>query len=110
MAEPGGICISRHVHDHVKQKLKLHFEYLGEQEVKNIAEPVRAYKVSQDAAAIFQDKSQDEDTEKATYSVGWAPMSGLAFVYELEESETTDSTDAVVQKTRAQGLSIVWQF
>ncbi len=45
LAEPGGICISRPVYDQVKQKLKLHFEYMGEQQVKNIAEPVRAYQV-----------------------------------------------------------------
>ncbi|MBW2251374.1 MAG: tetratricopeptide repeat protein, partial [Deltaproteobacteria bacterium] len=45
LAEPGGICISRGVCDHVKKKLKLGFEYLGEHAVKNIAEPVRVYKV-----------------------------------------------------------------
>ena len=45
LAEPGGICVSRHVYDHVRQKLKIHFEYMGEQQVKNIAEPVRAYQV-----------------------------------------------------------------
>ncbi len=45
LAEPGGICVSRAVYDQVKQKLKLHFEYMGEREVKNIAEPLRAYRV-----------------------------------------------------------------
>ena len=45
LAEPGGICISRSGYDQVKNKLKLEFEYLGEQQVKNIAEPVRAYQV-----------------------------------------------------------------
>ena len=45
LAEPGGICISRPVYDQVKQKLKHHYEYMGEQKVKNIAEPVRAYQV-----------------------------------------------------------------
>ena len=45
LAEPGGICVSRHVYDHVRQKLKLNFEYMGEQQAKNIAEPVRAYQV-----------------------------------------------------------------
>jgi len=45
LSEPGGICISRGVCDHVKKKLKLGFEYLGEHSVKNIAEPVRVYKV-----------------------------------------------------------------
>src|SRR5207249_1453505 len=45
VAEPGGICISGSVHDHVKNKLPLEHEYLGEQTVKNIAEPVRVYRV-----------------------------------------------------------------
>ena len=45
LADPGGICISRNVHDQVKSRLNLEYEYLGEHEVKNIAEPVRAYRV-----------------------------------------------------------------
>ena len=62
LAEPGGICISRPVYDQVKQKLKLHFEYMGEQQVKNIAEAVRAYQVLTkpgDAAhRVVQEKSK----------------------------------------------------
>ena len=58
----------------------------------------------------IEDVSQDEDTDRATYAIAWAPMSGLAFVYELEASETTDSTSAVVEKTSAMALSTVWQF
>jgi len=45
IADPGGVCISRNTYDHVKDKLELEFEYLGEHEVKNIKEPVRVYKV-----------------------------------------------------------------
>ncbi len=45
LADPGGICISRNVYDQVQSRLPLHFEYLGEKIVKNIPEPVRAYKV-----------------------------------------------------------------
>ncbi len=37
LAEPGGICISRGVHDHIRRKLPYGFEDLGEQSVKNIA-------------------------------------------------------------------------
>src|SRR5262245_8772077 len=40
LAEPGGICIAGTVYDQVKTKLGLGYKYLGEQEVKNIAEPV----------------------------------------------------------------------
>ncbi len=45
LSDPGGICISRNTYDHVKDKLDLGFEYLGEQDVKNIKEPIRVYKV-----------------------------------------------------------------
>jgi len=45
LAEGGGICVSGTAFDQVKNKLKLGYEYLGEHSVKNIAEPVRVYKV-----------------------------------------------------------------
>jgi len=45
LAEPGGVCISAKVHDEVRDRLDLSFEDLGEQEIKNIARPIRAYKV-----------------------------------------------------------------
>src|SRR5215469_3587580 len=40
LADPGGICISATVHDQIKGKLTLSYQDLGEQQVKNIAEPV----------------------------------------------------------------------
>ncbi len=45
LAEGGGICISRTAFDQLKNKLDVGYEYLGEHSVKNIAEPVRVYKV-----------------------------------------------------------------
>ncbi len=51
LADPGGICISRNVYDQVQSRLPLHFEYLGEKIVKNIPEPVRAYKVLSEPGA-----------------------------------------------------------
>jgi len=45
LAEPGGICISGRVYDQVENKLDFNYEYMGEQEVKNIAKPVRIYRV-----------------------------------------------------------------
>lgn len=45
LSEGGSICISGSVYDQVKNKLGLEYDYLGEQTVKNIPEPVRAYRV-----------------------------------------------------------------
>ncbi len=45
LAEAGGICISGTVYDHIKNKLTLGYEYVGEQSVKNIKEPIRVYRV-----------------------------------------------------------------
>jgi adenylate cyclase len=45
LAEAGGICISGTVYDQVVTKLPLTYKFLGPQTVKNIARPVRAYRV-----------------------------------------------------------------
>jgi adenylate cyclase len=52
LAEPGGICVSRPVMEHVKQKVALDFEPRGEEKLKNIAETVSVYRVRLDIAAV----------------------------------------------------------
>ncbi len=51
LAEPGGISVSGSVHEQVKDKLDLRFDDTGPQEVKNIDEPVRVYRISLDGEA-----------------------------------------------------------
>jgi len=51
LAEPGGICISRAVHGQVRGKVDLAFKDLGEQQVKNIPEPLQVFRVLFDIAA-----------------------------------------------------------
>jgi adenylate cyclase len=46
LAEPGGICVSARVQEDAAGKLDLAFEDMGEQALKNIARPVRAYRVA----------------------------------------------------------------
>src|SRR5499427_6569790 len=45
LAEPGGICVSARVQEDAAGRLDLTFEDIGEQQLKNIARPVRAYRV-----------------------------------------------------------------
>ncbi len=48
LAEPGGICVSRTVRNHARDKVQFGFEDLGERTVKNIARPLRVFRVSWD--------------------------------------------------------------
>src|SRR5450631_4321298 len=52
IAEPGGICISSSAYDQVRGKVGVEFADLGEQSLKNIARPVRAYAVVQDGLGV----------------------------------------------------------
>src|SRR5215831_13157313 len=49
IAEPGGICISSSAHDQVRGKVPVDFTDLGEQTLKNIARPIRAYAIGLNA-------------------------------------------------------------
>jgi adenylate cyclase len=45
LAEPGGICLAGAAHEQVRDKLDFDFEDVGEEQVKNIARPIRVYRV-----------------------------------------------------------------
>ena len=51
LAEPGGICVSARVQEDAAGKVDLAFEDLGEQALKNIARPIRAYRIATDAVS-----------------------------------------------------------
>ena len=46
MAEPGGICLSGDAYRQVRGKVEADFEDLGERKVKNLAEPLRVYRIA----------------------------------------------------------------
>src|SRR6266513_5731457 len=64
LAEPGGVCLARNVYNQIKGKLDLELEHLGEQQVKNIAEPVTVYRV------VFGDKATALVTPEVPLKVG----------------------------------------
>jgi adenylate cyclase len=70
LAEAGGICISGTAYDQVENKLSLGYKYLGEQAVKNIAKPVRVYRVLMEAEAagkvIGEKKAKPIQWQRAT--------------------------------------------
>jgi len=64
LADPGGICISRTAYDQIEDKLPFGYEYLGEKRVKNIAKPVRAYKVLLEPEGEAQTIGQEERADR----------------------------------------------
>ena len=51
LADPGGICIARNIHNQVKGKLAFRFAPMGRQRLKNIAEPIETWRVLPDGTA-----------------------------------------------------------
>jgi adenylate cyclase len=70
LSEAGGICISGTAYDQVENKLSVGYEYLGEQAVKNIAKPVRVYRVLMEPEAagkvIGEKKAKPRQWQMAT--------------------------------------------
>src|SRR5882672_9859218 len=67
LAIPGGICISGTVYDQVENKLPFAYEYVGEQAVKNIAKPVRVYRITDEESSGHQVASQKSLIERHTF-------------------------------------------
>jgi TolB-like protein/class 3 adenylate cyclase len=62
LSDPGGICISASVYEQIKHKLRLDCDDLGDQMVKNIAEPVRVHRVRLGPKAIRQPSTNRVET------------------------------------------------
>jgi adenylate cyclase len=78
LAEPGGICVSGVVQDQVSSKLGLNFADLGEQQVKNIAKPVRVLRVMLDEAPAAPRKSRG--FARRHWRGGALSLTGLAII------------------------------
>ncbi|MGA8402653.1 MAG: adenylate/guanylate cyclase domain-containing protein [Stellaceae bacterium] len=61
LADGGGICVSRGVRDHLRQRANLVFEDLGEQLVKNIAHPIRAFRLHVDNTSPLELEPQGDE-------------------------------------------------
>jgi len=97
IAEPGGICISSSAHDQVRDKLELRFIDLGEQTLKNIARPIRAYAVVRDGLGARASSIPPSPAAAPHVSIVVLPFANMGgdpeqdyFVDGVTESLTTD--------------------
>jgi len=78
LAEPGGICISAVVRDHIGTKLPLSFADLGEQQVKNITQPIKAFSVKSDTSPTATSVAGSSLTLPDKPSIAVLPFANLS--------------------------------
>ncbi len=76
LAEPGGVWVSQNVFGHVQGKVHLAFEDQGEQRLKNIAEPVRLYKISR--SAFSHEAAPTKESTSGTPTIAVLPFTNMS--------------------------------
>jgi adenylate cyclase len=109
LADPGGINVSRAVRDQVRDRLSIAFEDLGEHQVKNIARPVRAFRILLDRPPAAPPTAAPGKTagppEKAAVAV--LPFQNLGGDEEAEFFLDSVGEDLITELSRARWFSVV---
>jgi class 3 adenylate cyclase/TolB-like protein len=82
LSDPGGVCISRTVWDHIQDRLPFAFQDAGEHQVKNIARPVQVFALAAESIAAIPEFPHPQHRSKPVRSAAWLGI-GLALVLAL---------------------------
>ena len=111
LAEPGGICVSAAAHDQVRDRLDIGFEDLGEQQVKNIARPVRVYSVGSRSSGPQEGEMQPALTAPTSLSRPEKPsIAVLPFQNMSGDPEQEYFADGMVEEIITALSRIPWLF
>jgi adenylate cyclase len=105
LSEAGGICISGTAYDQVENKLSLGYEYLGEQAVKNIAKPVRVYRVLMEPEAagkvIGEKKAKPRQWKRVALGLVIVVVAGLIALYQFVLRPSPSKTEVASKEKMA---------
>jgi adenylate cyclase len=111
LAEPGGICISRVVRDQIRDKLPYRFEDMGEQRAKNIARPIRIYRIYLDAEAKAPPSEGPDAVPKSPLLLPDRPsIAVLPFANMSGDPEQEYFVDGMVEEIITALCRIRWLF
>jgi adenylate cyclase len=96
LSEPGGITVSSSVHDSIRDRLEVGFEFLGEHEGKNLKRPVKAYRVLPEGEEPEKPKSKPRIPLSGVIAAGIAAIVVVAGVvwWQTQEPEPVQMADA----------------
>jgi TolB-like protein/class 3 adenylate cyclase/tetratricopeptide (TPR) repeat protein len=107
MADPGTVCLSGTAYDHIRDKLDYAFDDLGEQSLKNIARPVRVYRVRSDATSA----QRSEASAKPSLALPDKPsIAVLPFTNMSGDPEQEYFADGIVEEITTALSRLKWFF
>ncbi|MDX1489245.1 MAG: FlgO family outer membrane protein, partial [Acidiferrobacterales bacterium] len=108
MAEPGGICLSGDAYRQARGKVEAEFEDLGEQSLKNVAEPVRVYRVAASNSNTMPTKDEAEPLPLPDKpSIAVLPFANMSTDPEQEFFSDGITEDIITALSKIQNLLVV---
>lgn len=106
LAEGGGICISGTVYDHVENKIRLGYEYMGEHSVKNIVNPIRVYKIPLEMDTIPSSQISPPDFQEKP-SIAVLPFNNMSEGPDQEYFSDGISEDIITSLSMVPNLFVI---
>ena len=108
VARPGGVAVSSSVRENVGNKLELVFEDMGDQDLKNIAFPVRAYNVVLGSGPVKLKAAQEDELADADKpSIAVLPFNNMSGDPEQEYFSDGIAEDIITDLSKISGLFVV---
>ena len=107
LANPGSVCVSSSVHDQVVNKIEVSFDDLGPQKVKNIGEPVRAFRIRLDAAEASVPVQEDAPPLPDKPSIAVLPFDNISGDPEQEYFADGITEDIITELSKISGLVVI---